>query len=117
MFLNSKGLKTAATYKVTDYTGMVLSVGRISSEPYMTIDWPHGVDSYLSVVNAAADIDVLLRGYVGGYPDAKPYASWRCKYCGLEGFVDLANYENAKKIGKYAFSRRYASSARLYQSS
>ena len=72
---------------------------------YTTIDWPYPVTDYLSVTNitgtaATANIDVLLRGYEHGYPDAKPYA-----YLGRTGEVDLDSYTNARKIGKYAFSR------------
>ena len=101
MFLNSTGLKTAATFKVTDNTAAygVLSVARVSSEPYMTIDWPYGVDSYLSVVNAAATTDVVLRGYVGGYPDVKPYTFASAD---IEDVGDAYRY--ARIAGSYSFA-------------
>ena len=73
MFMNSKAQTTNRKYKVSDGFGVAISAAVVSSEPYMTIDWPDWVQDYLSVVNAAADVDVLLRGYVGGYPDVKPY--------------------------------------------
>ena len=78
MFLNSKNRTTATTLKASD-AGMStpLSVSFLTAEPYTAIDWIENgdgsVSGYLSVQNITVDIDVVLRGYIGGYPDIKPY--------------------------------------------
>ena len=66
----------------------------------MTIDWPYEIDDYLSVINATADIDVIIRGYVGfSYPDVPPYAYASSD---MENYPEWSYY-NAKRIGGHAF--------------
>ena len=78
MFLNSKNRTTVTTLKVSDAGMAEPRAVDFTILPYTTIDWMENgdgsVNNYLSVQNITADIDVVLRGYIGGYPDIKPYS-------------------------------------------